>query len=93
MKPRGRIELLWSPEDRRPHNAKELAALVEDAIPSAYGNVRLSWTSDGWRVDEAWLSTPQVYSGASMLTATQNMRQPVHETLAKAGLLMAPWPY
>lgn len=65
---------MWSPEDRRPDNAKDLTGLVEDAIGSAYGSVRLGWTSDGWRVDEAPLSTPQVYSGASRLIGTQDMR-------------------
>ena len=93
MKPRGTIALSWSPEERCPDNAEELTALVERAIGSAYGNVRLSWTSGGWRVDEASLCTPQVYSGASRLIGTQDMRQRVHETLAKARLLMAPWPY
>jgi hypothetical protein len=93
MKPRGRIAVSWWPEDKRPDNAEELTAFLEHAIDAAYGSVRFGWTSDGWRVDEASLSTPQVYSGASKLIATQDMRRAVHEVLANAGLFVVHWPY
>ena len=93
MKASGRIDFSWSPEERRPDNAEELEALVEHATDSAYGSVRLGWTMDGWRVDGACLSETQVFSGADKLSGPQNMRQQVHELLAKAGLPMAPWPY
>ena len=92
MKSTGRIVLSWWPEETRPENAEEINALVEQGLDSAYGDVRLGWTSDGWRVDEASLSEPIVYSSANKLTGPQDRRQSIHEILEKAGLPMAPRP-